>query len=690
MASPDRPEDAARDTTLPASFRPDIEGLRGVAVVTVLLCHAGLPFAAGGYVGVDVFFVISGFVITRLLLNEIDRTKTISLTRFFARRAKRLLPLAALVLLVTTLLSGWNPLPAGPEALSRDTAAAALYVANWRFAATSTDYFAGPDQVSPVQHFWSLAVEEQFYLVWPLLLLALAWWWIRSGRPLPRAAVGATLIVVGVASLLYAAFATAQAPGAAYFSSLARAWELALGAGLATVPLAMRAPRAVAAVLCWGGLAAIVVATAAFGKETAFPGPPALLPTLGAAALIVAGTARTQAAPLRALASRPMQALGRHSYALYLWHWPLLVFAGSRWGPLSPAEGVAVVLLSAVPAVLSHRWVEEPLRRSQLHFERPRLTLASVPCAALVVIAAALLLPHLDRVPSLAAADVRGAAAMGPGATLQKRADGLRPTPRKAAKDRSRAYTDGCLAEERDTRSKRCVYGARSARRTVVLFGDSKAMQYFPAIDAVSRKRRRQMVELTKAGCPVSAVRVHNTVLRRAYRECDAWREHALRRIERMDPKPLVVASSATFYRVYDGGRRLGPKESAERLQAGWVRTLERLRRAGAEVVVVEDSPDAPGSTVSCVRRSLKKLGRCAFDRDKALSFPHVASRAARAVDGVRLVDPVGRFCLRRVCPAVIGDVLVYRNGGHVTATYARTMARWFDRRLRRALRAAP
>jgi hypothetical protein len=489
--------------------------------------------------------------------------------------------------------------------------------------------------------------------------------------------------VITAASLAYAVVVTADAPGAAYFSTPARVWELGLGALLAVMPLS-RVPGRLASLLCWGGLAAIMVATLTFAEHTPFPGLPALVPTLGAAALIAGGAAR----PSRLLVAPSMQAVGRLSYALYLWHWPLLIFVGARWGPLSAAEGLIVVAVSVIPAVLSHRWIEEPLRRSKLHFHRPRLTLAYAPCCAAVVFAVAALLPLLQpSVPTLAADEVEGARVMDTDAKLQEQADGVRPNPRKAVSDRSQAHKDGCLVSERETRSERCVYGERSSDRTLVLFGDSHAMHFFPAIDVVARRQGWRLVELTKAGCPPARVLVFNRVLKREYRECDTWRRRALRRVDRMERPPLVVMSSATYYRAYDGARRLDEQESADRLREGWTKTLEELRKMGTRPVVVEDVPQPPVDIPSCVLRALDNLETCAFPRDAGLAFPHAASDAAREIPGVHLIDPTPKFCLQEVCPAVIGDVLVYRNTGHLTATYAETMAPWFARKLRTAAR---
>ncbi|MEW6638500.1 MAG: acyltransferase, partial [Actinomycetota bacterium] len=370
------PGDKPGRTSGKGKFRPDVEGLRAVAVGAVLLYHAGLPFAGGGYVGVDVFFVISGYLITGLLLREIEGTGRISLSRFYSRRAKRLLPLTVVVLAAVVALSWPLFSPVRMDAVSWDVIAAALYVINWRLGVEAVDYFEAGLGASPVQHFWSLSIEEQFYLLWPALLLLVAWWCRRTGRGL-RPALAAALGTVAASSFVYGVYLTEQQAGAAYFATPARAWELALGGMLALVPAArLRVLRPGAAALAAAGLCAIAWSTYRFGDETPFPGYAALLPTLGTAAVIAAGTATTSTWPGRLLTLSPMRHVGRISYSWYLWHWPPLVFAAAYWGDLSPLAGMAVVAASYIPAVLSHRWVESPFLRSGTLNRFPRRALA--------------------------------------------------------------------------------------------------------------------------------------------------------------------------------------------------------------------------------------------------------------------------------------------------------------------------
>src|SRR6185437_10750635 len=375
-------------------FRPDIEGLRAIAIVAVLLAHAGVPFLAGGYVGVDVFFVISGFLITGLLVRELEGTGTISLRGFYARRAKRLLPLSAVLLVTVGVLSLILLSPLRNTEVAGDIVSSALYVANWHFAAQSVDYFAQGLEPSPVLHLWSLAIEEQFYLVWPGLMLAVTWFWRRRGKSVrPVLWVALALILAG--SLIYGVFLTDDKPAFAYFDTFARAWELALGAALALAG-AVRLPKLSALALGWVGVAAIVYASFTFTAETSFPGTAALIPTLGAAALILSGTALVETARGVTgfrfgagwiLALPPVRYVGRISYSWYLWHWPFLVFAAAIWGPrLSVAAGLLAVAASWVPTQLTHMLIEDPVRRAPALRRLPNRAIAlGLACMALAV-----------------------------------------------------------------------------------------------------------------------------------------------------------------------------------------------------------------------------------------------------------------------------------------------------------------
>jgi peptidoglycan/LPS O-acetylase OafA/YrhL len=342
-------------------FRPDIEGLRAVAVVLVVLFHAGVPGVGGGYIGVDVFFVISGFLITSLMLREADAGGRLSLAGFFARRARRILPAATLVLVTVVLTTYyWLGFLRGDE-IAEDAVWATLFASNFRFASEGVDYLASPLAPSPVLHFWSLAVEEQFSVVWPVAFVLLLWLGFRWA--LPYWLAGAVVVSF--------AYSVSQSGAGSYFSPAGRAWELGAGCLLALAATRLPLiPHRIASVLAGTGLALIVVAALTFDELTPFPGCAAALPVL-ATVLVLAGRADALLSP------RPLVRLGRLSYALYLWHWPVLVIGEQVNGePLPVPLRVLLVLLSVGLAVVTYACVEEPIRRNRRLQRSHLLTLA--------------------------------------------------------------------------------------------------------------------------------------------------------------------------------------------------------------------------------------------------------------------------------------------------------------------------
>ncbi|MGH2939505.1 MAG: acyltransferase family protein [Solirubrobacterales bacterium] len=664
-------------------FRPDIEGLRAIAIVAVLLAHAGVPFLAGGYVGVDVFFVISGFLITGLLVRELEGTGTISLRGFYARRAKRLLPLSAVLLAAVGVLSMILLSPLRNTEVAGDIIASALYVANWHFAAQSVDYFAQGLEPSPVLHLWSLAIEEQFYVVWPGLMLAVTWFWRRRGHSV-RPALWVAVAAIFVGSLIYGIVLTDDKPAFAYFSTFARAWELGLGAALALIGT-MKLPRLGAAALGWAGVAAIVYASFVFTGETAFPGTAALIPTLGAAALILSGTAlaateggvtglKSGAGWVLSLA--PVRYVGRISYSWYLWHWPFIIFAAAIWGPrLSVAAGLLAVAASWVPTQLTHMLIEDPVRRAPALRRLPNRAIAlGLACMAVAVGVGIGLRDSQPTVRLAKIGDVPGAAALVDQPVPQETATALRPNPLKARADRGSSYYEGCMVGIEGTNSNKCLYGNPTGGRTLILFGDSHAMQYFPAVEELAEIHGWRLLVLTKAECPPEEVEVKSMVEDREYSQCDDWREETLKRIEKGGKSVTVVMSGDTAYTPYGpDGEELSGNEAAEAMEAGYLRTLRRIEAAGPHTVVIRDNPTSSQDVPSCVSEDIQHLGRCAFPRLREWDREYDV-RAAKASPETNLVDFIGDICPGEVCRAVIGNALVYRDKDHLTATFARTL----------------
>ncbi|MGZ4594288.1 MAG: acyltransferase family protein, partial [Actinomycetes bacterium] len=516
-------------------YRPDVDGLRALAVVLVVAFHAGVGWVPGGFVGVDVFFVISGFLITGLLVDELDRTGTVSLTGFYARRIRRLLPLSALVLVTTAVACAVILPPLAHQAVADDIRSAALWVSNWRFAAESTQYMADTQQ-SPILHYWTLSLEEQFYVVWPLIILLVARTATRWGA-LARRRLVAALGAVFVVSLLGSMVLTQSAGPWAYFGLHTRAWELAAGAALALGAHRLRhVPLPVAGLVGWGGVGLIVYAAVTVSRATPFPGVAAVMPVTGTVLVLAAG-ARTRGRGTAGLLGLPAFVyVGRISYGWYLWHWPLLVLAGvmatmgvddaeSDGGTATPVGYVLMaVLLSFALAAISHRFVEDPVRRSSwfaAHRHRSLALGAALTALSILVAFAALGSPDQHAVAATGAgADSAthwaSAATTAPPMTRSSMATGI-PSPQAtatapAAMTPAQARADAwpatdCFVGFAQTRAPSgCRFGAPHGRTVVALIGDSHAAQWLPAMDRLAKERGWQLWFWAKSACPMTDV----------------------------------------------------------------------------------------------------------------------------------------------------------------------------------------
>ncbi|MFD8786359.1 acyltransferase family protein [Kitasatospora sp. NPDC059599] len=655
-----------------AAFRPDIEGLRGIAVLSVLAFHSAVPGLTGGYVGVDVFFVISGFLITGLLTN-----RPLGLWDFAARRARRILPAAATVLVATAVAGGALLDPLRGTDLARDLIAAAGQFANWRFVGRQTDYLAAEQAPSPLQHFWSLGVENQFYLLWGVLLLGLARY--LHGRRRTLAITLTTLGIGGVSLVLCLRWTQTSAP-LAYFSTGSRLWEFAAGACAALLggALATRTGRAPVRwslrLTGWLGLAAVAAPVLLYDRDTPFPGTAALLPVLGTAAVLLAGHGPLRAGDAgRLLATRPLRAAGRLSYAWYLWHWPVLTIAQARYGALPWTTLLALTAAAALPAWLTLRLVEQPLRYGS----------SPAPRRGLAVGASALVIPLIAAL-TLGGGTVRalGGAADAPGAAPAGAADGpglLAPGTRVLALTPSlaRARQDfppgkGCEIPLNADSSPRCLFGAEDSPDRIVLLGDSHAGQWISAALALAEQRHWALEVLVKPGCPLATLTVRNNVLGRTFDECDRWRENTLTRLT-SGPTPRLVLMA--------GLNRYGSQE--ERTE-GWTRTLDRLTALGAPLAYLGDTP-MPGKDIpTCLAASDGRSDACFFPRETAFEPDPLLDGGLAARYGVRTLDLGPLLCpgAGPSCPAVLEGVVLYRDTGHITDTLARVLAPRLDKGL--------
>lgn len=692
MALPDRPSAAIvgddKDVVtspreIPAQVaqpRRDIQALRAVAVALVVVYHSWPQRLTGGYVGVDVFLVISGFLITLHLLERPIRSAK-DLFSFWSRRIRRLIPAATLVL-VTTLAASivWLPQTVH-ERVAKEVLASAFYVENWLLALTSTDYLATDQLQSPTQHYWSLSVEEQFYIVWPVLIALALLVCRRRGLSLrfpPLLVIG----VVSLASLAFSAWFTREDAGQAYFVTTTRVWELGVGAAVAAaVHAGLRARGAVVrSVLVWGGLAAILWSAMAFTVETSFPGVAALVPTLGAAAVIAARSDDLRTGPRRLWSGRHVQWLGDVSYSVYLWHWPAIVIAPFVLDEDDMRAWQKCVLIAGVLCLsgLSKRWVEEPFRFAPKLTQSVRRSFVLLgACLALSAGLAGLALWHGQRVIDSAATVVVDPSARCVGADFFRTAAcatrdmPLLTTPVAAAKDKPEVYSDGCWNERPFTRRKVCGYGPRSTPVRIALYGNSHAGAWFPPLHTLARERGWRIDTYLTSECYSVDVPISFNPPEIGA-NCQAWNDWTRQRIN-SGGYDLVVMSDRTLQPLVGvpANRKTAVAQQAYR------RVLEGFVRQGLRVLVIRDTPDAGGNVPDCVARYADDLTRCGIDVDKGLEPDPLTSAALQGgfpAGAVSTLDATNLLCQTGRCPAVVGGLITYFDHGHMTTQYSMTL----------------
>ena len=675
-------------------FRPDIEGLRAIAVLSVMVYHVAPKLLPGGFVGVDIFFVISGFLITSHLADEHVRTGKISLPRFYARRALRLIPAATVTLVGTAVAVALFVPRAFWAQFGGDLIAAAFYGVNWTLAAQSVDYLAEANAVSPVQHFWSLAIEEQYYLIWPVLMLAAAFvaGLVNQSKRRGLAAMG---VLVTTASAGWAMFEFHQQNPAAYFVTTTRLWELAVGSVVAIIyPRLLRATSG-KVITTLVGLIAIVASMWVIQETLQWPNPWAFLPIAGAALLLGAGGGKSTTWAERALGIAPLVWVGGLSYSLYLWHWPVVVVAEQVLGKTGVLQGVAVFVTSFVLAWLTRVTLENPIRfhprlraraRNGLLVGLVGALLSAAAGGALMLAGSASSVERAVRAPG--AAVLRTPVSDTPIEDLKWIGEPMTPLPSDAYEDVPTHYGDDCSPPEHSPEVRICTYGNRTADRTIAMIGDSKIMQWQPAIERIAEQRRYKLILLTKNACAFAdapAVSAGQS----AYPACDEWRESAFAVLRKH--KPLVVFTSQRATDAFPVNA-----SSRQRLINGLARMYTRLRAAGFATVVIGDNHWTGYLVPPCLQTNADEPSKCAFARERAefISGSPLQSAAIAKVGGTRvnadgevtpgtdrdlvLVDMMDAICPPQFekCPPVVGNVLIYRQKSHLTATYVSTLTK--------------
>ena len=593
-----------------------IQALRAIAATLVVLFHAKL--APGGFIGVDIFYVISGYLITGIIVKEITLSGAFNYRNFFLRRAKRLLP-ASISVLILTAIAAWLFLPPTiRSSLGQDIFAASIYISNYLFAWWQNDYQNLNATPSPVIHYWSLAVEEQFYLLWPLIIFTL--WKIGRQRVVFRGVLGITIL-----SFLFSLFLTNAAPIWAFYSLPTRAWELGVGALLIFIPNVRLEKRSVSrTIIVWLSALTLLYGVVRFSDNTPFPGTAALYPIFATALLIA--LIRSWPPILNDFSRlRFVQWLGEISYPFYLWHWPLLVIPSTRFGrPLTLIERFLLIALTALAADLTHRFIEKPFSKKRLtNQQTTRFAIAATLSGILV--ASGILLTTKDDISLPNGRSVSLAAVM----------------------QKPKIYDDGCHANYGNKNSAECLYGDVNSKRKIVLYGDSHAAQWFPALEKIAIDEGFALISFTKSACPAVEVdRVNSGAFKNS--DCNAWRANSIKRIKALNPEVVIMSSFQHF--SY-------PQRYSSR-DAWWFegqRSLyTKVLNSAPKLIYISDTPKPQRDIPSCLATA--KADECDANEK---SDPRVAG-------GFVSLDPTPWLCADS-CPAIVDGIVAYRDASHIS-----------------------
>ena len=670
-----QPSEVRKQKKTNQGFRPDLEGARGVAVILVVLFHAGVAQIPGGYVGVDVFYVLSGFFITGLLYKEILTHGTISFANFYSRRFRRLIPVATLILFITGLL-GWFILsPLLLPGLGWDTLAATWQLSNVRFTAQATDYLSAETSPSPLLHFWSLAVEEQFYLFWPLLLLLVTRRSKKnSDNDLPSKGwvfgriATAFIILIGLSFALSVWLTPLNEPFAFYMLPT-RAWELGIGGLLAIAIVGIsKIPTFIRALLGWAGIAGIIYASLEYNAETSFPGYAAALPVLATAALIASVSAT--GGPKHLLATKPMRALGRWSYSLYLWHWPILVLAGAAITSFTGVEvpvwlNLTLMVGATLLAAITYKYVENPIRVN------PQLVKSNVKTFTLIMwcilVGTAIALALIARPISFVGPGIGGksilvvpkstsaiVAAVEAGLEPHAVPNNLVPNLSKVLTDKPAVYDDGCHLEYDGSDLLPCIYGDKNGSKTVWIVGDSHAAQWFPVIEKIAITNNWKLVSHTKSACPLVDENIpHPLNEATVYSACKDFNDKVLKQLE--TAKPDLIIASSTVPLIID------------RLDS-YTNRLNELKGLSSNLLVLGDTPHHKEDIPVCVAAHVGDVTACATEIKFAeWDGQSKAVDAAMKKANFNYERVLPWLCTTQACPAIADNVLLSRDRSHIT-----------------------
>lgn len=663
LARPDRSAPAVVDSSAPVRrFRPEIEGLRAVAALLVAIYHIFLGRVSGG---VDIFFTVAGFLITLTLLRQVGSRGTVSAKVFFSRLGRRLLPASLFVLGAVAVATAVLLPSSRRSATFGEIVASVLYVENWALASKSVDYLAREEGSSPVQHFWAMSIQGQFYVIWFVLFLVAVWLGAHRIRTTLRWILGGLF----VASFGFSIYLTALDQPLAYFHTGTRVWEFAAG-GLLALGIAKvdRIPPRLAAPLGWLGLALIVSCGLLLQVSELFPGWVALWPVIGGLLVLASSSAAGRGTAVRLLGSKPFVTVGAMSYAIYLWHWPILVIYLARTGrtvaPLVP--GLAIIAVTLVLAYLTTRFVERPLRESPQGSRTARSGAAAMGITAVALVAGSLVGARTVSGPVIAMSDEQhpGPAAVAEGWPDEPQRFSAPPVPDLAVAkaDRADVYDLGCHVAGNDPVPQYCEFGDPDGSVTIMLLGGSHSAHWQPALEAMAEDRNWRLIAATKSGCTLSTRPQVSAELRES---CLDWNQAVLAEVARVRPQLVFTTSTDTA------------AQPEEIVHDGYLERWSQLDALGVEVLAIRDTPRARHNQVECLEANFDDPAQCAVPRNAV--YADEDPTAALDLPNVTFLDLSHLMCDSERCPAIIGNVVVYFDGDHMTATWSRALAPYLD-----------
>lgn len=639
-------------------YRSDIEGLRAIAILLVVAAHAKVSWLAGGFVGVDVFFVLSGYLITGLLIQEISLTGNLKFADFYARRLRRLMPALLLMLLCVCLLGWLLLIPLAQFEQAKAAGGAAIWLSNFYFAFSNLGYFSPDAKTNLFLHTWSLGVEEQFYVIWPLLMVLVTGAWQGAGKPPQPRRLKFVMPVIFFLSLFLCIWWSYRSPHLAFYMMPSRAWQFALGA---LIFVYFGAPRAAGVenshsnthlirLMGWLGLASIISAALLINDDTIYPGVWALLPSFGAAAVIAAGARSPRSGVGRVLSIYPMQGIGRISYAWYLWHWPVLLLGATVLNMDSALNRSGLVVLSMAVAIVSYRYLEAPVRRMKQLIVKPR-----------IAVAAGLTLMILGGVMTVHWRNSSLRAMQAPDQVRFLQAEWDAPI----------IYNMGCDDWYFSSSVNICAFGqTKDARHTAVIMGDSVGLQWFPAIQEVFSRKGWRLLVITKSSCPMLDQPLFYQRIGRVYTECSIWRKRATGILEKMKPDIVILGSTYTY------------KFTKDQWITGTRNLLSQISPFVKHVYLLRSTPTIPFDGPTCLAprswlyRLLAAKNRCVAPAHNTRFDDVYAWRksAASQFSNVTSVDMTDAICPGGECQAQKNGVIVFRDSRHMTATFTRSL----------------